>query len=254
MEVTSMNSFKPCQIPQPKNDAASYIAAINERPLNALKIQSNRPKRNIGAHTKYWATGRTLKIAMYDASDEVIEEVKAAASEWLPYVNLKFDFVTGDTGDIRIHINPPNGVNSSEIGTDALIDDIGGTDAERRAPSMFLNWKSGSQRFRYVVLHEFGHALGAMHAHQHPDSEIPWNVQNTYKHCAKKYGWNKADVDTNILPLPRSHQHAYEPYDGDSVMHYEIPREWTFGNWGQSESWAISNGDIIMMRKAYPKD
>lgn len=249
-----MQRFTPCKTTHPISNSASFKAAIQENPLNARRPPSNRPQRNIGAHTKYWTPGKTLKIAMYNASDEAIDAVRVAASEWLSFVNLQFDFVTGDIGDIRIFLNPANGVQGSEIGTDALIDDIGGTDEQRRGPSMFLNWVPGDKRFRYCVLHEFGHALGAEHAHQHPDSQIPWDVQSTYRHCAQSYGWDKNAVDKNILPLPQSDQHTYEPYDGDSVMHYEIRPEWTFGGWGQSETWTISPGDIAMMRKAYPKD
>ena len=248
-----MTSFAPCQTLQPISQSASYEAAIQERSLNASSSPSNRPKRNVGSHTKYWANGKTLKIGIHNATDEAIAAIKEAASEWLTYVNLNFEFVKGDRGDIRIFLNPPNGVQSSSVGTDSLIDDIGGTDEERRGPSMFLNWAPGDRRFRYVVMHEFGHALGAEHAHQHPDSAIPWNAENTYKHCANHYGWDKSAVDRNILPLPRSDRNTYMPYDGDSVMHYEILPQWTFGNWGQSETWSISDGDIAMMRKAYPK-
>jgi hypothetical protein len=247
-----MTAFSSCQILQPVSSAASYSAATNEHPINTNDTGGRR-KRNVGSHTKYWKPGKALKIAMYDASDEAIEEVRIAASEWLPFVNLTFDFVKGDIGDIRIFLNPPNGIQASLIGTDALIDDIGGTDEKRRGPSMFLNWMPRSHRFRYTVLHEFGHALGAQHAHQHPNSDIPWDVKNTYRHCAQAFGLDKRVVDANILPLPQSDQFTYQPYDGDSVMHYEILNEWTVGFWGQSESWAISSGDIAMMRNAYPK-
>lgn len=249
-----MERFTPCRIRRSISNSASFKAAIQENPLNAHRNPSNPSPRNIGAHTKYWTAGKTLKIAMYNASDEAIDAVRLAASEWLPFINLQFDFVRGDIGDIRVFLNPANGVQGSDIGTDALIDDIGGTDEQRRGPSMFLNWMPGDKRFRYSVLHEFGHALGAEHAHQHPDSHIPWDAPSTYRYCAQHYGWDRNTVDTNILPLPRSGQLTYEPYDGDSVMHYEIRPEWTFGGWGQSESWAISDGDITIMRKAYPKD
>jgi hypothetical protein len=249
-----MKNFTPCQMIQPINDLASYQAAIQERSHNGFISSSGRKKRNVGSHTKYWENGKTLKIGMYNASDEAIEAVKTAASEWLPYVNLKFEFVRGETGDIRIFLNPPTGIQSSAVGTDALIDDIGGTDEERRGPSMYLNWIPGDSRFEYAVIHEFGHALGAEHAHQHPDSEIPWNVQGTYEHCARHFGWSKEAVDRNILPLPRSDQYTYRPYDGDSVMHYTVLPEWTFGGWSQTETHAISDGDIAMMREAYPKN
>lgn len=249
-----MTSFIPCTTITPTSNSSSYNAATQERPLNSNTRPSSRPTRNIGSHTKYWKNGKTLKIAMYDASAEAIAAVKDAASEWLPYVNLKFDFINGEIGDIRIFLNPPDGAQSSAVGTDALIDDIGGTDELRRGPSMFLKWVPGDSRFKYAVMHEFGHALGAEHAHQHPDSAIPWNVENTYKYCAEHFGWSKSVVDTNILPLPRNDQHTYLPYDGDSVMHYEVIPEWTIDNWAQSETWAISDGDIAIMHMAYPKD
>jgi hypothetical protein len=78
-----MTSFIPCTTITPTSNSSSYNAATQERPLNSNTRSSSRPKRNIGSHTKYWKNGKTLKIAMYDASAEAIAAVKEAASEWL---------------------------------------------------------------------------------------------------------------------------------------------------------------------------
>ena len=45
---------------------------------------------------------------------------------------------------------------------------------------MNLGWIHDSKsedELRSVVLHEFGHALGAVHEHESPYASIPWNKE-----------------------------------------------------------------------------
>ncbi len=52
---------------------------------------------------KLWANSRTLKIAFMDNPEEHHKQkIINAASQWLPYINLSFDFVDDLQGDIRI--------------------------------------------------------------------------------------------------------------------------------------------------------
>lgn len=41
------------------------------------------------------------------------------------------------------------------------------------------------QEYSRVVLHEFGHALGAIHEHQHPEAAIPWDKPKVYEYYAR---------------------------------------------------------------------
>ncbi|MFP0198012.1 MULTISPECIES: M12 family metallopeptidase [Pseudomonas] len=251
-----MNIAKPCKIPVNTDPIASYNAAINERSDNDISSQ-NRRKRSIGAHTKYWKTGKTLKILVYRFNEHSFEAVKKGASKWLPYVNLKFDFFEMDEediygsdeflGDIRVDFQPlMNDAGSSRIGTDALTGDP-------QNPSMTLGINFDSSNYETTVIHEFGHALGMLHEHQHPDAEIPWNREQTYLYFSS-LGFSRTEVDTQVFQRERVPGQTYTPYDRDSVMHYYISNSITDGDWHQPLNNTISQGDIAFMRKIYPAD
>lgn len=237
-----INTTLPTAFHYPPAASSVENATDSAQPLS-------RSRRNIGEPATYWPQHSTIKIAMYDyeMDDEYVEAVKSAASAWLPHINLKFEFVSGEEGDVRITQNV-NDVSEgrSTIGTRALV-------KPPTSPTMSLPRDHTHPRFAYVVMHEFGHMLGACHAHQHPDAHIPWNMDKVFEGYNRIAGLDREQVQSNVLPLPRSSQYDFMPYDGDSVMHYEISYKLTHGGWGQSETWSLSDGDIAWANKAYPK-
>jgi hypothetical protein len=250
-----MNNLKYCKITSTSNNLDSYNAAINERASNSSS-NSGRKKRSVGEHTKYWSPGRTLKILIYKYNEHSFEAVKNGASKWLPYVNLTFDFIEIDEqdiyksddfqGDIRVDFQPLFGNSgSSQLGTDSL---TGGP----HDPSMTLGTDFSSPYYEFTVIHEFGHALGLNHEHQHPDAGIPWDREKTYAHMAATANFSRTDVDTNVFPRERSADRTYTPYDRFSVMHYHVLNELTVGDWHQPANLHISEGDISAMRTIYP--
>ena len=250
-----MHQFKYCKAITSSDPTVSYHAAINERPSNGAS-PGNRTKRSVGEHTKYWQSGKTLKIVVVRYDEHSFAAVKIGASKWLPYINLQFEFIELDEqtmlaateflGDIRVDFQPGLGSSgSSLIGTDSR---TGSPDL----PSMVLGTNFSSPYYEAMVVHEFGHALGLGHEHQHPDAGIPWDRAKTYSHMANTTRFSKAEVDANVFPLERSASRVYTPYDRHSIMHYQVLDELTLGDWHQPVNLHISQGDIAAVRAIYP--
>ncbi|MEO4016026.1 MULTISPECIES: hypothetical protein [Pseudomonas] len=243
-----MNPATTCLTRKPEDDQASYEAAIAENPANRPTSSSGRQKRAVARHTKFWAPGRTLRIAFLNGSQAFKDGVKAAASNWLPHINLKFDFVEGEVGDIRIRTG--TGLYWSSIGTDALLDEEG--------PTMEISdWMLIPKLFAHYVMHEFGHALGAEHEHLHPEANIPWNKPAVYSdhwvpEDAGEDDFRRKEVDERYFNLLDTSEVNYSPYDPKSIMHYEIHQAWTHGDFQIYLNFDLSEKDKAFMAEAYP--
>ena len=90
--------------------------------------------------------------------------------------------------DAQIRISFKEEGSWSYLGKDALQIAAG-------KPTMNYGWltpDSQDQEYSRVVLHEFGHALGAIHEHQAPGVTIPWDKTAVYAYYALQ-GWSKED-------------------------------------------------------------
>lgn len=242
---------------------ASYQAAIGENPLNAggvptdashdFAARADRSEaRLLVDHTRYWAGGRTLKIAfMNNPPDFITIPIIAAANKWLPYISLKFEFVTQGTSDIRILLGLEG--NESLVGTDALLVDQDKPTLEFHAHELFT--AAGAKplpELEGIVLHEFGHVLGALHEHQHPDANIPWNVP-LLTEVLKEQGLSEEVIKQNFFDKNDPADFHYAPYDRESIMHYNVPNEATLGEFEITNTGKLCPLDIATMRAIYPE-
>lgn len=100
------------------------------------------------------------------------------------------------------------------------------------------------------ILHEFGHALGMMHEHTHPDCKANWN----YRVLQAKTGWSMQRVHNNYRKLNYG-EATLSQYDPESIMHYPI-------NPGDTQSMVtrlplntvLSEGDKRFLMAIYPAD
>ena len=167
---------------------------------------------------------------------------------------IRFTFIpyqgstSGNVADVRILFKP--GGSSSYIGSDARR-------IPQNEPTMYFGWineDEPEENISQVVLHEFGHAVGLGHEHQHPGSNIPWDKVKVYEyyHSTQDPPWEREKVDANIFQKYSSTETNYSNYDTNSIMHYAIPDYLTIGDYSTPWNSQLSKLDKAFIKQVYP--
>lgn len=197
-----------------------------------------------------WAPGRTLRVRFLEGDPVVQAKVQQVAKTWEQHANIVFSF--GDDSDAEIRVSfKTNSGSWSYLGTDAL-------GIPTNQATMNYGWltpTTSNDEYNRVVLHEFGHALGCIHEHQHPANGIPWNRPAVYR----AYGgppnfWSREKVDSNIFQKYSADQTQFSEFDRHSIMLYPIPKELTDGVFEVGLNFALSDLDRSFIGAVYPFD
>lgn len=162
---------------------------------------------------------RTLKVRFLEGDPVVHGKIEKIAKEWEQYSGIKLLF--GDFPDADIRITFQQTGSWSYVG-------LCQNDRGPNQATMNFGWlyrDSPDWRYPDVVLHEFGHALGLVHEHQHPKVDIQWNEAALFDHHRKQDGWSEADTRRNVIEKYRAGETNFSAYDRRSIMHYPIPKE-----------------------------
>lgn len=234
-------------------DAA--IAAIEENPDNAPFRRrpggpgrdTNRPVELALETEKRWKPGRTLRVTFLDGDPAIQQRVKDIAKTWETYANLRFEFVDGGEADIRVSFQLDG--SWSYLGTDNLVIPVD----EATMNYGWLDGESTEDEYRRVVLHEFGHAMAAIHEHQSPNAGIPWDEDKVYRYYSLTAGWDKAKVDHNVLGRYDASKTNASEYDPTSIMQYPVDNALTVGDFAVGWNSDLSDQDMTFMAQMYPK-
>ncbi|MGA5692679.1 M12 family metallopeptidase [Cytobacillus pseudoceanisediminis] len=166
-----------------------------------------------------WPLDSEIHVKFLNGEENHKNMVKKYAVEWEELAAVKFIFDVDDHSDSQIKISfNDKGDNRSCVG-------------ECKAEiTMHLDLVTltSEETMRGIILHEFGHALGLEHEHQHPENSIVWTRDKVYEYFENKK-WSRTDVDKFIFEK-FSHEdkkYFFLKYDKNSIMHYFILNDWT---------------------------
>jgi serralysin len=193
-----------------------------------------------------WKNRKILNIYFFDGKTDLQNRVIKIASEWEPFSGIQFASTEKVlNSDIRVSFRTDGWW--SLIGSEASNYDK--TYCTLSLDSIYLY---DNATFRHVVLHEFGHALGLLHEHQHPGFEIPWN-NKLYEYYKKEYNVDSTWVYENVVRKYSDSQTIYGKVDPKSIMIYAIPEDVTDG-FSVEKSTTLSEYDKIFIKNIYKND
>ncbi len=237
--------------------------AVKENPANGprgLHVMAAPISVGVSAHPlkmalftgKRWKPGRTLGIRFLDGSKTQRAKTEHFAEMWLEYANVEMKFSAGPKAEVRISFQADPG-SWSAVGTDSLLQEA----FPVQEPTMNFGWlrdDTEDEEYRRVVVHEFGHALAAIHEHQNPRGGIKWNVKAVYKYFSgPPNNWSKEEIDFNILQKYSLDQLNATEFDRESIMLYSFPPELIKGGKGTPSNTDLSQGDKKFIGQMYPK-
>lgn len=253
------NIIKICTDKQLPYDPATQIEAYQ---IAKDKNMRNIPEANIVdamhlalVRAKFHKPGEILKVKYLNGTAKQKSATEVYAKKWEEFANIRFDFMTGTTGESDVRIGYKIGGDTgswSYIGTDIF-------NIRQDEPTMNFGWLDINGRnldeYSRTVTHEFGHTLGCIHEHQNPSGGIPWDRPAVYKYYqGPPNNWSKRDVDNNLFKVYDASKTQFSQFDPKSIMAYRIDNRLTIGDFEIGSNNVLSAMDKAFIGVIYPKD
>lgn len=189
------------------------------------------------------AEQRTVTVRFLGGDAGVREKVRwLVDTGWNTASGLQFVWTDGPAM-VRVGFAPTG--NWSYVGASALL-----IPEPQPTLNLHLNVWDSLDAMRQAVHHEFGHAAGLRHEHEHPQARIPWDVPAVYAWFAA-CGWTREMVDAFVLHPESGAGVLPGTYDPASVMHYYIPPELVLDRVRRGGATELSAGDRAFVRRLY---
>ena len=178
------------------------------------EVQHAMPDQAVGAKTKYWPNGSTLRVQFLSQNIARIALFKQAALDWSAVANLFFTYPAVGPYDIRVAFADNNG-SWSYVATDAKM-------VAQGQPTMNCGWTSYD-----MFAHEIGHAVGFFHEQSNYNNPLCFNhaVVDAELKGSPNF-WDQATIDFNVYRLADKATTEATPRDSESIMQYFFPGTW----------------------------
>lgn len=194
-----------------------------------------------------WQSGDTITISFLDGTQQQKDLVQRFSKEWTDLANLTFSWQAPPNTDIRITFRYSG--SWSVIGTTCRA-------VPKNEPTMNFGWLTPDvtdQEARRVILHEFGHALGLIHEHQNPISQIKWNKPAVIRDLSGPPNmWDAQTIEHNMFEAYPSNEIAGTTLDWHSIMMYPIAASWTLDGSSAGLNDDLSGTDKTFIQQQYP--
>lgn len=226
-----------------------YSIDLNSQPTSSDTPSTStvsRVKRGVANKKALWPQHKTLTIAFMDATKSEKNYIRRIIEHnFSGLINLKLNFVEGMHGNIRISTAKDGTGTWSTLGTHAL-------KVPADQPTMHIDFPPSTGDLQANIMHEFGHALGVEHEHQHPDRLLDFNTPKAYEYFTNEYNWRKSDTLQNFLKKLKPADVITRPYDMKSIMHYPISEEALWKQPGIGLNATLSEEDKLFLKLLYP--
>jgi|GEM_PF-6104223 len=197
-----------------------------------------------------------LPVCFLDGNEKQRQCVREIAPEWTRgggANGIVFEFVSGSSAAVKISFRPDQGY-WSLVGNAAKTDAV----ADRATLTLpNLSEDPTDEHTRFYVLHEFGHVLGLLHEHEHPDAGFQWNVDkivddllhNEFKNRSRQFVQDWVSQEITAVYSADYRCDKTMAFDQHSIMIYPIRPGWA--NKTTQQGHALTNGDLVCAHKAY---